>query len=65
MSLMCGIVGMKICKVVRGQMVKGFGVCSPEKPGQISIVLLENSVYLKEDVKGDVGYGKLFLMRNS
>lgn len=46
--------------MVRGQMVKGFGVCSPEKP-----VLLENSVYLKEDVKGDVGYGKLFLMRNS
>lgn len=51
--------------MVRGQMVKGFGVCSPEKPGQTSIVLLENSVYLKEDVKGDVGYGKLFLMRNS
>ena len=42
--------------MIRGQMVKGFGICSPEKPGQTSVVLLDSWVYLKEDVKGDVGY---------
>ena len=45
--------------------MKGFGICSPEKPGQTSVVLLENQVYLKGDVKGDVWNGKWFLMKNS
>lgn len=41
MGLICGMVGMRIWKVVRAQMVKGLGY-SHEKLGQTSVVLLEN-----------------------
>lgn len=50
--------------MVRDQMVKGLG-CSHEKLGQTSVVLLENQVYLKENVQDDMGHGKPFLMNNS